>query len=161
MFGSMVRGVAAALIFMAVPAIAADDPGLERLALCRDSWKDWQTANAPQLTTFAAHLRADFTQKQGDAFVTPKTPLSLLGLRVLQVYPESVGMGVGFSVLVDAPFDKTKAVFAAKLGKPLQRCETDEGMRGCQTQFAPERTFMLAQGDHNQTLAGCYYLYER
>ena len=161
MVRSIVRSGVAALVLWAFPAAAADDPVFERLALCRDSWMDWQKTNDPQLAAFVAHIRKDFTQTPSDPFVTPKTVMTLSGLRVVQLFPQSVGMGVGFSVLLDAPFDKAKTAFEAKLGKPLQHCETGDGMKDCETQFAPERTFMLAQGDHNQTLVGCYYLYEK
>jgi hypothetical protein len=156
-------GVALALSLV-FPVAAADDPGLERLATCGDSWRDWQKTSDPRLTTFAAHLRGDFTQKQGDAFVTPKTAMSIAGFRVLQVYPESVGMGVGFSVQIEATFDKAKKAFEAKFGKPLEHCEIGDGMRNCGLQFAAERTFMLMSSDKPgdpQALIGCYYLYER
>jgi hypothetical protein len=156
-------GLAAAL-FIALPAAAADDTGLERLTTCRDSWVDWQKTKAPQLTSFAAHLRNDFTHKDSDAFIVPKSAVTLDGFRVLEVYPESVGMGVGFSVTLAAPFDKAKKMFEAKLGKTLAHCETSDGMKSCEIELGPQRTFMLMSSDKPgdpQTLAGCYYYYER
>ncbi len=152
------------LFLAAWPATAADDTGLERLATCRDSWMDWQKHNDPQLAPLAAHLRADFSQKPGEPFLVPKTPVTLAGLRVLQVFPQSVGMGVGFSLTVGAPFDRAKAVFEKKLGKPLQHCETGDGMRSCDLAIADQRTFMLMASDKPgdaTTLVGCYYYYEK
>ena len=146
------------------PAFAAGDAGLERLATCSDSWRDWQKTNDPRMPVFAAHLRGDFTQKQGDAFITPKTAMSIAGLRVLQVYPESVGMGVGFSVTIAATFGDAKKAFETRLGKKLAHCETSDGMTSCELQLGPERTFTLMSSDKPndpQTLAGCYYYYER
>ena len=155
--------VALSGLLFAIPAVAADDTGLERLTTCTDSWRDWQATNDPRLTTYAAHLRGDFTQKQGDPFVTPKIATTIAGFRVVQIYPESVGMGVGFSVLLAAPFDKAKTAFEAKLGKTLEHCENGEGMHDCEHQFAPERTFMVMADDttKTQSLVGCYYLYEK
>jgi hypothetical protein len=38
-------------------------------------------------------------------------------------------MGVGLSVMIDAPFEKAKAGVEKSLGKPLKKCEPGEGMR--------------------------------
>jgi len=155
---------AIAIALTAWPAFAAEDNSLERLATCQDSWIDWQQSNDKQLAPFAAHLRADFTQKSGDPFITPKSALTIDGLRVVQVYPESIGMGVGFSVLVAAKFDDAKDVLEKTLGKRLQRCETSDGMRSCDHQIAEKRTVTLMSGDRpadQQTLVGCYYFYEK
>ncbi len=160
-----VFGSCAIALFLAIlPAAAAGDSGLERLATCQDSWLDWQKTNDKHLAPFAAHLRSDFSQKQGDPFITPKSALTMDGLRVVQVYPESVGMGVGFSVLLAARFDVAKALFEKKLGKHLQHCEASDGMRSCELEIADKRAFTLMSGDRpadQQTLVGCYYFYEK
>jgi hypothetical protein len=156
---------ALAALFFALPAASAtDDPVLERLATCGDSWMDWQKNKDPQLATYAAYLRNGLTHNQNDPFGTPKTAMFIAGFRVLLVYPQSVGMGVGFSAQIAAPFDKAKKAFEAKFGKPLAHCETGDGMHSCEHPFAPERTFMLMSSDKpsdTQTLVGCYYLYEK
>lgn len=153
-----------ALFLVTFPATAADAPSLEPLALCRESWVDWQKANDPRLASFAAWLRSGFTQKEGDAFIVPNKPLSLAGFRVEKVFPDSVGMGVGFSVMIAATFEDAQKVFEKKLGKPLAHCETSDGMRSCEAQIADQRSFVLMTSDKpgdSEALIGCYYFYEK
>ncbi|HEY5006424.1 MAG TPA: hypothetical protein VII42_00385 [Caulobacteraceae bacterium] len=147
-----------------IPAQAADDPRLENLALCRDSWLDWQTTDPAKLDSVGAYFRAVLAHKDNDAFGAPKSPMAIAGLKVTQVFPDSVGMGMGFSVLVDAPFDVARHAVEQKLGKPLGRCETGEGMRTCDLPIAEQRTVLLMSGDRpndKATLVGCYYVYEK
>ncbi|HXC55469.1 MAG TPA: hypothetical protein VNU97_09250 [Rhizomicrobium sp.] len=151
-----------------VPQIAAAapaaEPVLERLALCQDSWLDWQKAADPRLPQIAAHFRAAYTHSDNDPFAIPKAPTTILGLRVVQVYPSSVGMGVGFSVLVDAPFDKARPLVERAVGKPLAHCDTSDGMKSCELGIAEKRTLTLMTQDDPkivQTLIGCYYYYEK
>ena len=157
--------LAAALVFaLTAPAGAADDAGIARMALCQDSWLDWQKAGDPRLPALAAHFRAAYTQKEGDPYFTPKTPATVLGFRVLQLYPGSVGMGVGLSVVVDAPFDKARAGLEHALGKPLKKCEASDGMKTCELEIAQQRTITLMTQDDpktKSTLLGCYYYYEK
>jgi hypothetical protein len=159
--------VAGALIAFAciiLPARASDDAGLTRMALCQDSWLDWSKTDPAKLKAFGEHFRANFSHKDNDAFTAPKVETSILGLRVAQVYPESVGMGVGFSILVDADFDTARAVAEKSLGKKLGHCETGDGMRACELQIAEKRTITLMSADSSktkQTLIGCYYYYEK
>ena len=90
--------------------------------------------------------------------------MAIDGLKVTQLFPESVGMGVGFSVLVDATFDTARQALEPKLGKPLRQCESGDGMRICELPIAEQRTVMLMSGDppnDRTTLVGCYYLYEK
>jgi len=152
------------LAAVAVPALAADDLSIERLVTCKDSWFDWKNDNAPQLKSFGEHFQSDFTQKESDAFFVPKTRDTIAGLNVARVFPNSVGMGVGFSVFVDAPFDEAKRRFEQALGKPLKKCEASDGMRTCELDIADKRTFTLMAEDNaktTSTLAGCYYFYEK
>jgi hypothetical protein len=152
-----------ALAFSAVPALAADDPGIARMAMCRDSWLDWNKRSPALLQKFAGHFRSDFSAVSNEAYLTPKTAKSIAGLRVLQVFPQSVGMGVGFSVTVDAGFEKTRKLMEAALGKPLTKCEASDGMHSCALDIAEQRTFTLMAADQgdNRTLVGCFYLYEK
>ena len=156
--------VALVLLLAALPARSADDASIERLVTCKDSWLDWQKDNAPQLKSFGEHFQSDFTRNGDDAFFVPKTKDSVAGLNVTRVLPENVGMGVGFSVFVDAPFDEAKRQFEQVLGKPLGKCEVSDGMRTCGLEIADQRTFMLMAEDNakaTSTLAGCYYFYEK
>lgn len=153
-----------ALLVGVMPAWGADDPRVEDLALCRASWVDWKKTDPAKLNSFVAFIRSDFAQNDNDAFVVPKAPMALDGLKVTQVYPESVGMGVGFSVVVDAAFAVAKQALEKKLGKPLGQCETGDGMQSCQLSIAEQRTVMLMSGvppNDKQTLVGCYYFYEK
>jgi hypothetical protein len=157
-------GLLLALLVGAAPALAADDPRIENLALCRESWLDWKTADPAKLNSFIDFARSAFTHDDNDAFVTPKSAMAIDGLKVTHVFPESVGMGVGFSVVVEAPFDIAKKTFEQKLGKPLSHCEIGEGMRTCEAPIAEKRTVMLLSGEppnDKTTLIGCYYFYEK
>ena len=158
------RLLGCALVFLAVPAMGADDVGIERMATCQDSWFDWQSKDPAKLKAFAEHFHAAFTQKADDPFFTPKAETGIAGLRITQVFPGSVGMGVGFSVFVDATFDKARQTLAKRLAKPLSKCETSDGMRTCELPVAAQRTVTLMAEDKpgaSQTLIGCYYFYEK
>lgn len=146
------------------PAGTTDDVGIARLAICQDSWLDWKTSDPAKLQAFADQFRARFSQQGNDAFAVPNASTSIMGLHVAQVFPESVGMGVGFSVTVDAPFDKARAAIEKALGKSLGKCEASDGMRACELEIAEQRTVTLMAEDDaksTQTLVGCYYLYEK
>jgi hypothetical protein len=147
-----------------IPASAADDAGLARLALCRDSWVDWGKGDPAKLKAFGAHFRSEFSPHDNDPYMLPKASVSVMGLNVAQAFPQSVGMGVGFSLTVDAPFDATRRAMEAALGKTLQHCEASDGMKTCELEIAPQRTVMLMAEDNaasRQTLIGCYYFYEK
>ena len=153
-----------ALVAGAVPARAADDAGLARLALCQDSWVEWSKSEPARLDAFGAHFRSAFSPHDNDPYWLPKTNVSVLGLRVLQAFPHSVGMGVGLSLTVDAPFDDARKALERALGKRLGKCETGEGMKTCELEIAPQRTVMAMAEDapkSRQTLIGCYYFYEK
>ena len=116
------------------------------------------------MESFSAFLRSNFAHNENDAFFTPKSDMTVEGLKVTQVFPGSVGMGVGFSMLVDASFDVAKEVFESELGRPLRDCEIDDGMRTCELSIAEQRTVLLVSGDpinDKTTLVGCYYFYEK
>ena len=153
-----------ALQLAMAPAWAAGDLGIERLATCQDSWLDWERSDPAQLKTVLDHIRSDFTEKESDPFWLPKTEKSVAGLRVEQLFPESVGMGVGFSVVVKATFDETRRHIEKTVGKALTKCETGDNMRMCEREIAEKRTLMLMAEDNpksTSTLVGCYYYYEK
>jgi hypothetical protein len=152
------------LLVGVIPAWGADDPRIENLALCRDSWLDWKNTDPAKLNSFGDYFRSAFTHNGNDAFFAPRSAMTVDGLKVRQVFPESVGMGLGFSVLVDATFDVAKQALEQKLGKPLRQCETGDGMRTCALPIAEQRTVTLMSGEppnDKTTLVGCYYFYEK
>lgn len=164
MKASSLIGTFIALACIVAPARAADDMGLTRLALCQDSWLNWNKTDPAKLKVYGENFRTNFTHKDNDPFATPKAEVSVAGLRVVQAYPDSIGMGVGVSVLVAADFDKARAVAEKALGKKLGGCEASDGMHSCELKIAEQRTFTVMAEDgakEKQTLLGCYYYYEK
>lgn len=152
------------LLVVAMPAWGASNPRVENLALCRDSWLDWKSTDPAKLESFGAFLRSDFAQNGNDGSFTPKSAMAIDGLKVTRVFPGSLGMGLGFSVLVDSPFDVARQAIERELGMPLRDCETGDGMRTCELSIAEQRTVMLVSSDppnDKTTLVGCYYFYEK
>lgn len=152
-------------VFVAIlPAFAADDAGLTRMTLCQDSWAEWSKSDPAKMKAFADRFRGEFSPHDNDPYMLPKASMSVLGMHVAQAFPQSVGMGVGFSLTVDAPFDTARAAMEKGLGKKLQHCEASDGMRSCELQIAPQRNAMVMAEDSpkvHQTLIGCYYFYEK
>lgn len=143
-------------------AHAADEPNLLRLASCQDSWLDWKD-DPVRMRRFGAGLEQRFVDKERGGAWEPKSATSLLGFGVAEVYPQSVGMGLGFSVVVNAPFMQVRQAYEKLLGKPLA-CQTSDGMRACELPLAENKTAMLMAGekaDSKSTLLGCYYYYEK
>ena len=164
MKGAWPAGLLLTLLLGVMSARGADDPRLENLALCRDSWLEWKTSDPAKLNSVAAHFRSAYTHTGNDAFATPNAPATIGPLKVTRIFPDSVGMGVGFSVQVDATFDVSRKAIEQILGKPLGQCESSDGMRTCGLPIAPQRTVVLMSGDppgDRTTLVGCYYLYEK
>ena len=119
---------------------------------------------ATQLKKFGDEFQADFSQNENGGYFIPKTEKTIGGLGVLQVFPESVGMGVGFSTVVDATFDNARRTFTKTLGRSLEKCETSDNMRSCELEIGEKRTFVLMAEDDAKsttTLVGCYYFYEK
>ncbi len=136
---------------------------LERMATCQDSWLDWKD-DAVRSRAYAEAFMSAFTQNEGDQFFTPKSRTSVLGLPVVQVFPDSVGMAVGFSVAVAGSFDATRKALEQHTGKTLQKCDAGEGMRTCALQLGDKKTLVMiadATGKAKTTLVGCYYYYEK
>ena len=157
-------GGALAITILLHPALAADDDALARMALCKDSWVDWQKSDPAKLKTFANAFHAQFSPHDNDPYFLPKAKVSVMGMNVAQAFPGSVGMGVGFSLTVDATFDDTRKAVERTLAKPLQKCESGEDMRTCELEIASQRTVMLLAEDKpgaRRTLIGCYYFYEK
>jgi hypothetical protein len=157
-------GGALALGILFRPAFAADDEAFTRMALCKDSWAEWQKSDPAKLKAFADSFHARFSPHDNDPYFLPKANVSVIGFHVSQAFPGSVGMGVGFSLTVDATFDDTRKALEKALGKSLQKCESGEDMRTCELELAPQRNVMLLaedKPDAKRTLIGCYYFYEK
>ena len=156
--------ISLALLFAIVPARAADDGDLMRMALCKDSWFDWQKSAPAKLKAFGEHFRTEFARHGNDPYLLPKKDVFVAGLKVAQAFPQSVGMGVGFSLTVDAPFDVKRKAMEKAFGEPLGQCENGDNMKMCELYLAPQRNFTIMSEDSpkaTQTLIGCYYFYEK
>jgi hypothetical protein len=146
-----------------MPASGAADDLIEQLATCRASWLDWKDDPA-QARKFGDAIKAAFTPQPSGPAWTPRTPIVVGGLKVVEAFPESVGMGVGFSLSVEANFDTARAAFEKLAGKTFKTCESGEGMKSCELTVAEKRTLMIVAGDNGKsktTLIGCYYFYAK
>jgi len=161
---SALVGALTTFLVAVLPAQALDNLSIERLALCQDSWLDWKNGNPAQLQKFKADFQANFLHRGNDPFFIPRSSQTVAGLPVVQVFPESVGMGVGFSVMVNTNFDNAKATLERKVGKLLRQCEVGDNMRTCELEIGEKRTLTLAAEDNPKsttTLRGCYYFYAK
>jgi len=147
---------------LAVPVRAADNVFAQRLATCQDTWLDWKDDPA-KVKEFGDQFLAAFMQNGNEPFFVPRKALTILGLEVTKVFPESVGMAVGFSVMVKAGFDAARKSLEKALGKPLKNCDNGDQMRSCGLEIASKRTVMLmaADADKTEALVGCYYYYAK
>ncbi len=143
------------------PVAAADDPRLTRLATCKDSWFDWKDGDR-RMAEYVNFVEDDLTAVGDGQSRAPKPRTTVLGVPIKQVYPQSIGMGVGFSVLANADFERVRQAFEKALGKPMT-CATSDGMPGCQLEIGDRKTVTLIGGGRgsNATLAGCYYFYQQ
>ena len=145
------------------PAFGAADDLIEQLATCRVSWLDWKD-DPVAARKFGETINAAFAQQPRGPAWTPRKPIVVGGLKVVDAFPESVGMGVGFSLSVEANFDKARAEFEKLAGKTFKTCESGEGMKSCELAVAEKRTLMIVAGENGKsktTLLGCYYFYAK
>lgn len=141
--------------------VAGQDGGpWQRLASCQDSWLDWKD-DARRMGAFADAIESRFTREPDGAAFTPKAPMQVLGLKLQQLYPQSVGMAVGFSLQVDASFVPARQALERQLGKTMS-CSAGDGMMACELQLGPQKTAVLMTGNGGKagsSLLGCYYYY--
>jgi len=134
------------------------------MALCQDSWFEWTKKDPKAFEAFRDHVVGAFRPHDRDPYWLPKANVSVLGMRVTQLFPDSVGMGVGFSLTVEAPYDKARAALEKAAGKALGHCESGDNMKTCELEVAPQRSLTIMAEDSpkaRQTLIGCYYFYEK
>ena len=137
-----------------------EDVYLGRLATCQESWFDWKDDDR-RMDQFADRFNAKYTSIEDDAAFVPKVPGKVLGFALVKVYPQSIGMGVGFSVQLEGLFAQIRSAVEDRLGKPLE-CSDSDGMTSCGLELAEKKTVMLtAFGDGAVNLLGCYYFYEK
>jgi hypothetical protein len=146
-------------------ADATDNTDVERLATCQDSWFEWKASAPARLKNFADRFQVGFTPTGSSGGFAPKSSQTVAGLPLAQVYPQSVGMGVGFSVVVNANFEATKVALEKRLGKRISKCEPpSDNMRTCELEIGEKKTITLMAEDNPKTtttLFGCYYFYEK
>jgi len=151
------------VLVMGISALAADDINIERLATCQDSWLEWK--NEPsKLKDLSRYIKSNFVEKENSAFLEPKSEKTVFGLKVVQLFPESIGMAVGFSVVVEADFKKARAALEKRLGKSFKKCETGDNMLTCELEIGDKKTILLMaeeDGKITNTLLGCFYYYEK
>lgn len=137
-----------------------EDVYLGRMATCQESWFDWKDDDR-RMGQFADRFNAKYTRIEDDAAFVPKVPGKVLGFPLVKVYPQSIGMGVGFSVQLEGLFAQIRSAVEDRLGKPLE-CSDSDGMTSCGLELAEKKTVMLtAFGDGAVNLLGCYYFYEK
>lgn len=158
-----------AVLVALTPAQALDNPGVERLATCQDSWLDWKENDPAQLTRFAEAFRAQFTlqhQKmvggEDEEFFAPKSSQTVIGLPIAAVLPQNFGMAVGFFVVVGENFENTRKNLEKKIGKRFTECGSDGHQ--CSLKVGEKKTVELGPGKPEngpRTLFGCFYFLER
>ena len=144
------------------PAGAADDALLQRMTLCQDSWLDWKDDEA-RVKRYVAELESRFTHGARGTGLTPKAPTKAFGLPVAQLFPQNVGMALGFSVIVNADFVQARRALEGQLGRTV-KCQSSDGQTACELKIGEEKTVVLMSEDNGQskrTLLGCYYYYEK
>jgi hypothetical protein len=156
--------LALALTLAATVAVAADDINrIERLATCQDSWFEFKD-DPVKSQAFSQTFISSFVQKGTSGTFTPKSTFVVAELPVIEAHPETMGMGVGFSVVLDGTFENARANVEKVVGQKLKDCQTGDGMRMCGLEFAPKKTLMVMSDDGGKSgraLVGCYYFYEK
>src|SRR5262245_9553338 len=112
----LLPALSAVVLLSAAVSVRAADNVLDQLATCQVSWLDMKEDPA-KARPFAEALNAGYERKANDGSWAPHKATTMLGLPVVKLFPESVGMAVGFSVTVDAPFEKARDVVEKASGK--------------------------------------------
>jgi len=144
-------------------AHADEDPGMLPMTSCQESWLDWKQ-DPVKAEKFSRQFQSRFKRNEREASFSPIGESTLFGHRINRVYPQSVGMGLGYSVVVEASFDTARASFEKQTGKRFKQCEASEGMKSCELEIGPKKTMVIMEagrGAHAQTLLGCYYYYQQ
>lgn len=159
------RALAALSLLALMPAARTAEPQdlLQSLATCGESWHDWRS-DEKRMGYFASTVQANFERNDKRRVWLPRKPVQLIGHRVTELIPQSVGMGLGFSVTLDAPWQQVRTSFEKALGKPMKDCSESDGMTMCELPLAERRTAVLmtrTAAPQVGTMVGCYYFYEK
>ncbi|MET0892958.1 MAG: hypothetical protein ABWY01_05250 [Pseudoxanthomonas sp.] len=140
----------------------AEDLYLGQLATCQESWFDWKDDDR-RMRQYSDRFGTNYTRIEAEPAFLPKLPVKVLGFPLVKVYPQSVGMGVGFAIQLDAQFGKIRTEVEERLGRPLE-CSASDGMTSCGLELGENKTVMLTAfgaGADAANLLGCYYYYEK
>lgn len=159
----LLRGAALALLAASTAALAQPQAfDLTRLATCQDSWLEWSKTDPARFERTGQAFRLAYARDAADDVFKPKTPTTLLGFPVVGVDPQSVGMGVGFSVQVKGAFDAVRPAFEKAVGKGTCKIQRDPGgSQACEIKVRDEGTALMATAGKDETLIACYYKYEK
>jgi hypothetical protein len=148
------------------PGNEAEERRLRQLATCQDSWFVWKD-DERRMTEYIEGFESNYTRSEEEPAFLPKGPSKVLGFPLIKVYPQSVGMGVGFSLQLAGSLAQVRAKVEQTLGKSLD-CDVSDEVASCGFEIDPKRTITLA-ADGNGTgktsemtsLLGCFYYYEK
>lgn len=153
-----------ALLVIGTAAQAAEPQDtLSRLASCQDSWLDMKDDPA-RAQKFADVIKTHFVQDDRAPTWKPRRPMSWLGNPIIEITPQSIGMGLGFAVTVKAVSDDVKPAYEQLVGQSLGTCEKSDGALMCERPIAEKRTAMLTaplSKPELGTMLGCYYFYQQ
>jgi len=144
------------------PGKEAEETYFGELATCQESWFDWKDDDL-RMSQYVDRFNANFTGIEEEPAFLPKVPVKVLGFPLLKVYPQSVGMGVGFSLQLGGQLAKIRSEVENRLGQPLE-CSSSEGMTSCGVELGENKTIVLmasGEGVDAINLLGCYYYYEK
>jgi hypothetical protein len=140
---------------------AEEDKTLLPMLTCQESWLDWKQDPDKGKPFFDA-IQLKFHPDTRENFLIPNQATSILGHNISRVYPDSVGMALGFSVVVDSSFEKLKTSLEKQMGKSFEHCDTADNTKSCEHKIGKNKTIVLMVGDEKQqSLFGCYYYYEK
>ncbi len=141
-------------------AHAAEDTIALKLMTCQTSWLDWKD-NPTLAEPFNKQLKASYRIDDEDGTYKPIGSMTVLAKKVSRVYPNTMGQGLGFAVLVDAKFEAVRGALAKHGMKPIhQQCNIDEYTKSCTFVMGNKKTILLyadAGTKNQQTLVGCSY----
>lgn len=139
-----------------------DEASLGKFAMCQESWFGWKHDEG-RMGQYFDRFNANFTRSEEEPALLPKGPGNVLGFPLIKVYPQSVGMGLGFSVQLGGQFVKIRSEVEHRLGKPLE-CESSDGMTSCGVELGENKSLTLTvfgKGADAINLLGCFYEYEK
>ncbi|MEO8012141.1 MAG: hypothetical protein ABI650_10890, partial [Dokdonella sp.] len=134
---------AAAMSSVAAVSHAADpdEHYLGQLATCQQSWFEWKDDDA-RMKQYMNRFTARFVAIEDEPAYRPKAALLTLGFPVIKVYPQSVGMGIGFSLQLGGQPDAIRREVEQRTGHPLE-CSTEDGMTSCAAELGENKTLVL------------------